>query len=192
MPVLTPSVSPAFELETLDYNDGSVLVPGFEQLATPGGSVDLRAQVRDSATGTYTYSWNTTGLTSATSISGSSTYDLTFDWNTTIATAGAESVTLTVTDPNLAQVSQTYTFWVPAGTGTATGGTTWNNTTLDPGLLQASAPAFASQNVSVVEDTGRSRLRSRCPVIIPTSPRSPWITTRWRRMPSRSLSPSIN
>ena len=54
-----PLTSPAFELETLDYNDGSVMVPGFDQLATPGGSVDLRAQVRDSATGTYTYSWNT-------------------------------------------------------------------------------------------------------------------------------------
>jgi hypothetical protein len=150
----SPDTGSPFELETLDYTDGSVMVPGFEQLATPGGSVDLRAQVRDSATGTYTYSWSTTGLTSANSISGASTYDLTFDWNTSIATASAESATLTVTDPSLNQVIQTYTFWVPAGTGTATGGTTWNNSTLDPGLLQASAPSFASQNVSVVEDTG--------------------------------------
>ena len=39
-------------------------------------------------------------------------------------------------------------------TGTATGGTTWNNSTINPGVLQASASAFASQNVSVVEDTG--------------------------------------
>ena len=97
--IVHPDTSPAFELETLDYNDGSVMVPGYDQLATPGGSVDLCAQVRDSATGTYTYSWNTTGLTDATSISGSSTYDLTFQWDTTIATATAESVTLTVTDP---------------------------------------------------------------------------------------------
>jgi hypothetical protein len=35
----------AFELVTLHYNDGSPMVPGFDQLATPGGSVDLRAQV---------------------------------------------------------------------------------------------------------------------------------------------------
>jgi hypothetical protein len=88
-------------LKTLDYNDGSVMVLGFEQLATPGGSFDLRAQVRDSATGTYTYSWSTSGLTSSNTISGTSKYDLTFDWNTTISTASAESVTLTVTDPNL-------------------------------------------------------------------------------------------
>ena len=63
---------------TLDYNDGSVMVPGHDQLATPGGSVNLMAQVRDSATGTYTYSWDTTGLSDATSISGSSTSNLTF------------------------------------------------------------------------------------------------------------------
>ena len=130
------------------------MVPGFDQLATPGGSVDLRAQVRDSATGTYTFSWDTSGLTDATSISGASTYDLTFQWNTSIATAKAESTTLTVTDPNSNQVSQTYTFWVPAGTGSASGGTTWNNQTLDPGLIQAGAPVVDSQNVSVVAPTG--------------------------------------
>jgi hypothetical protein len=167
---VNPLTSPAFELKTLDYNDGSVMVPGFEQLATPGGSVDLRAQVRDSATGTYTYTWNTSGLTDATSISGASTYDLTFQWDTSVSTANAESTTLTVTDPNSNQVSQTYTFWVPAGTGTATGGTTWNNTTLNPGLLQASAPAFGSQNVSVVAATGALETSINLPSYNPTIP----------------------
>ena len=99
--------APAFTLITLDYNDGSDFVPGAEQLATPGGSVNLRAQVIDSASGTYTYSWTTAGLTDATSISGASTYDLTFQWNTSISTAKTESTTLTVTDPNSNQVSQT-------------------------------------------------------------------------------------
>ena len=123
---LTPS--PAFTLLTLDYNHGTVLVPGFDQLATPGGDVDLRAQVVDSASGTYTYSWNTSGLTDATGISGSSTYDLTFHWATSISTSQAESATLTVTDPSSNQVSQTLTFWVPAGSGSTTGGTTWAST----------------------------------------------------------------
>jgi hypothetical protein len=94
----SPPTSPAFELKTLDYNDGSTVVPGFDQLATPGGSVDLRAQVRDSATGTYTFTWNTSGLTDANSISGATTYDLTFDWDTSVSTANAESATLTVTE----------------------------------------------------------------------------------------------
>ena len=146
------------------------MVPGYQQLATPGGSVDLRAQVRDSATGTYTYAWATSGLSNATSISGASTDDLTFQWDTSIATAGSESVTLTVTDPSLNVVSQTYTFWVPAGTGSATGGTTWNNATLDPGLLQADAPAFASQNVSVVEDTGALETSINLPSYNPAIP----------------------
>ena len=155
LPGLSPLTSPAFELKTLDYNDGSVMVPGFDQLATPGGSVDLRAQVRDSATGTYTYSWDTSGLSRRQQHQRHGHRTTSLSTGTPPSPrATAESVTLTVTDPNLDQVSQTYTFWVPAGTGTSTGGTTWNNTTLDPGLLQATAPAFGSQNVSVVEDTG--------------------------------------
>ena len=162
--------SPAFELLTLDFNDGSVMVPGHAQLATPGGSVNLMAQVRDTATGTYTYSWNTTGLSDATSISGSSTSDLTFQWDTSIATAAAESVTLTVTDPSSNVVSQTYDFAIPAGTGSATGGTTWNNSTLDPGLLQAGAPAFGSQNASVVEYTGALETSINMPSYNPNIP----------------------
>ena len=165
--------SPPLTVYTLDYNDGNVFVPGFNELATPGGSVDLRAQVRDTATGTYTYSWNTTGLTDATGIAGANTFDLTFQWNTTIATAKNESVTLTVTDPNQNVVSQTYTFQVPAGTGSATGGTTWNNQELAPNLIQPEAPAIASQNVSVVADTGAAwRRASHCPATTPTSRRS--------------------
>ena len=148
---LTPT--PAFTFLTLDYNHGTVMVPGFDQLATPGGAVDLRAQVVDSASGTYTYSWNTTGLTDATGISGSSSYDLTFHWATSISTSQAESATLTVTDPSSNQVSQTYTFWVPAGSGSTTGGTTWPSS-LDPGAIQAGSPAVSSGNVSVVSATG--------------------------------------
>jgi hypothetical protein len=91
-------------------------------------------------------------------------------WNTTIATAKAESTTLTVTDPSLNQVTQTYTFWVPAGTGTATGGTTWNNQALNPGLLAVAAPAFASQNVSVVEDTGALETSINLPSYNPNIP----------------------
>ena len=154
----------------MDYNDGDVMVPGHDQLATPGGSVNLMAQVRDSATGTYTYSWDTSGLSDATSISGSSTSNLTFQWDTTIATATTESVTLTVTDPDLSEVSQTYSFAIPAGTGSATGDTDWNNSTLDPGLLQADAPAFASQNVSVVEYTGALETSINLPSYNPNIP----------------------
>ena len=148
----TPSAP--LTVSVIDYNDGNVFVPGFDEFATPGGAVDLRAQVTDSATGTYTYSWNYSGLADGTGFSGGSTYDLTFHWNTTITLATTESVTLTVTDPTHNVVTETYSFEVPAGTGTTTGGTTWSNQELPPNLVSAEAPAIASQNVSVVADTG--------------------------------------
>ena len=71
-----------YPLYTLDYIQGNVLFPGGEQLATLDGNVDLRAQVKNT-TG-VTFSWNTSGLTNATSIatSGTNDYDLTFTWDT--------------------------------------------------------------------------------------------------------------
>ena len=72
--------------------------------------------------------------------------------------------------PSSNVVSQTYDFAIPAGTGSATGGTTWNNSTLDPGLLQAGAPAFGSQNVSVVEYTGALETSINMPSYNPNIP----------------------
>ena len=73
----SPLVSfPYYPLYTLDYIQGNVLFPGGEQLATLDGNVDLRAQVKNT-TG-VTFSWNTSGLTNASSIttSGTNDYDL--------------------------------------------------------------------------------------------------------------------
>ncbi|WP_205679197.1 hypothetical protein, partial [Aquisphaera insulae] len=126
------ALASALTVDTIDYNNGVVLVPGSYQLAKPGAAVDLRAQVTDAASGTYTYSWNTSGLSDATSITGTATANLKFSWNTTFSTTRTDSVTLTVTDPNNVQVTKTYTFQAFAGTGSSTSGTTWG-TTLDPG-----------------------------------------------------------
>ncbi len=158
--------SAAFTLVTLDYNQGSALVPGADQIAMPGAAVDLRAQVIDPAAGTYSYSWNTSGLTDATGISGANSYDLTFQWAATIPTAGAQSATLTVTDPNGQQVSQTYTFWAESGTGSTSGNATWP-ASLDPGLISAGAPAIGSQNVSVVSATGSAETSIAMPSFNP-------------------------
>jgi len=52
----------------LDVNDGVVLFPGVDQLATLRGSVILQAQV--SGTTVSSYNWNTSAISSdATSIS---------------------------------------------------------------------------------------------------------------------------
>ena len=71
---MTPSTP--FNLYVLDNNNGVILYPGVEQLATFGAKVDLIAQVSGATVSSY--AWNTTGLTDATLISGTTTYDLTF------------------------------------------------------------------------------------------------------------------
>ena len=66
---------PYFPMYVLDVNDGVVLFPGADELATLRGSVILQAQV--SGTTVASYNWNTSGISSdATSIAGASTYQL--------------------------------------------------------------------------------------------------------------------
>ena len=166
-----PDVSPAFELETLDYNDGSVMVPGFEQLATPGGSVDLRAQVRDSATGTYTYSWSTTGLTERHQHQRLEHLrpDVRLGHHHRDGRGRVGHAHGHRPQPRTRSARPTPSGYRPARARrpAARPGTT---TTLDPGLLQAGAPAFASQNVSVVEDTGALETSINLPSYNPNIP----------------------
>jgi RHS repeat-associated protein len=141
-----------FPVYTLDYNAGSVLLPGADRLATPGGDVDLRAQVANTTVSSY--SWDTSGLTDATSISGTSSDDLTFQWDSTVATATTNSVTLTVTNSSSQTEVQTYTFQVPVGTGSAgTGTATWP-TSLSPDTVSPGAPVIPVHNVSVDANSG--------------------------------------
>ncbi|GIW88249.1 MAG: hypothetical protein KatS3mg108_2573 [Isosphaeraceae bacterium] len=138
-----------FTLYTLDYNDGVVLFPGFAALATPNASEDLRAQVKDDAPATYTYSWATTGLSDATNISASG-HRLTFKWASSPPTARTNTVTLTVTQAGTGlQEIQTYTFWVPAYTSfNSTVVPTWPNA-VGPDLAVPGGPAFDAHAVSV-------------------------------------------
>ncbi len=143
-----------YPLYTLDYIQGNVLFPGGEQLATLDGNVDLRAQVKNT-TG-VSFSWNTTGLTNATNIvtSGTGNYDLTFTWDTLVTTAATDSVTLTATDVNSHQESQTYYFEVPAGNiGGNTGTAAWP-TSLSPDTVSPDAASWSSDGVSVDANSG--------------------------------------
>ena len=148
-----PLVSfPYFTLYSLNYVQGNVLVPNGYQQATLGGSMDLRAQV--SGGSGMTFSWNTTNLTHATSISGASTYDLTFSWETSnLVSAAVDSVTLTATNSSMQQESQTYYFAIPKGTLTGGAGASWPNT-ISPDTVLPGAPEIASDGVSVDPDSG--------------------------------------
>jgi hypothetical protein len=143
-----------FPLYTLDYNDGTVLFPGVYQEATLNAPVDLRAQVRDTTVSSY--SWDTTHLGGATSITGTSTYNLKFKWTTGIPEPQTSSVTLTVTNNSSQQEIQTYTFALPVGSVSGSGGssgTTWPES-LAPDLNLPAAPAFATHNAAVAANTG--------------------------------------
>ena len=139
---------PYFQLYTLDDYNGVVLYPGQYQQATLGGSVNLMAQVSRSSA-PYTYSWTTSGLTTATGITGASTADLQFSWQGSNSTAAVEPVTLTVTDTNSHQESQTYDFVVPTtNVVTLPSSASWP-TTIPPDLVESGAPSIGSQGVSV-------------------------------------------
>ena len=145
-----------FPLYTLDDTDGTILFPNDYQLATLNGWVDLRAQVRDTTVSTY--SWDTTNLGGATSISGTSTYHLTFRWTNTVFTAHVSSVTLTVTNNSSQTEVQTYSFWVPAGNLPAWSGGSGSA----PSWPQSLAPdtvGIASARLRLAERLGRCQLR---------------------------------
>jgi RHS repeat-associated protein len=143
---------PYFPMYTLDYNNGIVLFPGQYQQATLGGSVDLRAQVRDT-TG-VTFSWDTTHLTEATGITGAATYRLQFTWNAHNSPATVDYTTLTVTNGSSQQESQTYYFQVPSSNVVSLPSSASWPETVPADTVRPEAPAFASHNVSVDANSG--------------------------------------
>jgi RHS repeat-associated protein len=144
---------PYYPMYVLDYDNAIVLFPGQYQEATLGGSVDLRAQVRDT-TG-VTFSWDTSHLSYANSITGTSTYNLKFNWNSNnFGSSGVVYTTLTVTNGASQQESQTYYFNVPlSNVVTLPSSASWPET-LPPDTVRPEAPAFDSHNLSVDANTG--------------------------------------
>ncbi|MFI5460085.1 MAG: hypothetical protein ACHRXM_32095, partial [Isosphaerales bacterium] len=142
---------PFYPVYTLDYFDGSVLMPGAYQLATLGGNVDLRAQVRDTTVSSFT--WDTSHL-HASAITGASTYHLTFRWATTVTVAEDDPVTLTVSDINSNIETFTYDFHLPIGATSYNGGATTWPASLPPSQVLEQAPALDSHNVSVDATSG--------------------------------------
>ena len=143
-----------FPVYVLDNNYGVTLYPGVQQVATIARHVDLQAQV--AGTTVSSYNWDTSNLSGASSITGTTTYELQFYWTTNQPIAGPSSVTLSVTDINSHTETYTYDFWVPAGTGVLPSGgsnATWP-TSLPPSQELLSAPAFPSHNASVDATSG--------------------------------------
>jgi YD repeat-containing protein len=149
---------PYFNLYVIDVNNGVVLFPGADQLATFSGHVDLEAQVSGATVSSY--SWNTSDLAGANDISGTSTNQLTFQWEEENAGAAfTSSVTLSVTDTSSQIETYTYDFWVPSsnGGGGSSGGSggsaTWP-AAITPESELLTAPSFASDDASVDATSG--------------------------------------
>ena len=165
---LAPLSFPYFAMYTLDYDNGVILFPGQYQQATLGGSVDLRAQVRDTTVSTY--SWDTSHLTHATGITGSSTYRLQFSWNAHNSTAAVDYATLTITNNSSQQEMQTYYFQVPtSNVVTLPSSSSWPES-LSPDTVRAEAPAFDSHNVSVDANSGALDTTLALPAYNPNVP----------------------
>ena len=88
--------------------DGVTLFPGVEQVGHVATTVVLDAQVSGATVSSY--NWDTTGLTGATGISGTSTYQLTFDWERTTPPHSAEHGHASVTDTSSHIETYTYDF----------------------------------------------------------------------------------
>ena len=145
---------PYFKLYISDYYSGVFLFPNQFQQATLGGPVNLFAQVSSTASSSYTYSWNTSGLTNATGITGASTANLQFSWSFTNITAAVEPLTLTVTNSSSQQESQTVYFVVPLGNVvTMPYSGSWP-VTIPPDLVEPGAAVIPSQGVSADADSG--------------------------------------
>ncbi len=146
---------PYFPLYVLDVNNGVVLFPGVEQMATLNGEVLLQAQV--SGTTVSSYNWNTSGITSdASSITGATTYSLSFQWNYVFGTNHVDPITLSVTDSNSHIETYTYDFVLRQGsTSPSSGGgnATWPQS-LAPNTVSAADPSWSSDGVSVDSNSG--------------------------------------
>ena len=144
---------PYYPMYVLDENDGIVLFNSQYQLASLGGYTDLYAQVK--GTTVSSYSWTTSGgYTQSTS--GASTYhfDLHWDLMNSSGASETESITLTVTDTNSHQESQTFYFVLPqSAIVTMPSSASWP-VTIPPDLVEPGSPMIASQGVSVDADSG--------------------------------------
>ena len=115
----------------LDVNKGLVVTPGVTSHEFSNWSVDLQAQVSGATVSTY--SWNVSQASDATSVTGQSTYELKFTWANFTGAARTDQVTITATNSDSTQESETLTFQVnstssPAYPSSApTSSATWPN-----------------------------------------------------------------
>ena len=158
-----------FPMYVLDFDDGTVLFPGAVQVGTNSGSVDLRAQVKNTTVSTYSWTTSGTDILSG-SISGGSTSRLQFQWD--FVGAGqqhTDTVTLAVTNSSSQTETQTFTFVIANTTGGATTVPSWPQA-ISPDTALAGTDSIADQNVSVASVSGALDTSITLPTYNPNIP----------------------
>jgi YD repeat-containing protein len=144
-------------LNVLDANKGIVLTAGYAQNDFASWAVDLRAQVSGSTISTY--SWDLSGASLATSVSGSSTYRLQFTWGSPSTTSATQTIVLTATDTSSVNHTETLTFTVWKSTSAYYASTpvttysTWNSVQT-PDLVAPGQATVGGQYYALGENDG--------------------------------------
>ena len=114
-PFVVPSLAPPLgqdPLFVLDANKAVVVTPGVTEHEFSTWGMDLRAQVSGATVSSY--SWNLSGAPDAVNVSGQTTFDLQFSWASFTGAARTDTITLTTTNSDNTQQTQTLTFKVAA------------------------------------------------------------------------------
>ncbi len=156
----------------IDANKGAVLTEAVVNNDFSNWPEDLRAQVSGATVGTYT--WDTTGATDATSVTGASTYQLQFTWGSFTSAARTDAITLTEDFVGGGSQSQTFHFVV-----TATDSPAWSapptvvssgTTVVTPDLLQSGAMSVSNPHDSITLADGSVSTEIDLPAYNPSVP----------------------
>jgi YD repeat-containing protein len=173
-------------LWVLDANDAIVVTPGVVEHEFSGWSVDLRAQVSGATVASY--NWDLSEAPDAVNVTGANSYRLQFTWASFQGPARTNTISVTTTNTDSTQFTQTLTFQV-AGTqvasdlgyvgggsggsgGSYTGPTgvgTWP-TVVTPDALTGRQEAVGGPNYSLGLATGEVRTGHALPAYNPGVP----------------------
>ncbi len=169
--VFTPATL-TYPSYVIDANKGAVLTEAVVNNDFSNWPVDLRAQVSGATVGTYT--WDTTGATDATSVTGASTYRLQFTWGSFTGAARTDAITLTEDFVGGGSQSQTFHFVV-----SATDSPAWSapptvvssgTTVVTPDLLQSGAVSVSNPHDTITLADGSVSTEIDLPAYNPSVP----------------------
>jgi YD repeat-containing protein len=163
-------VHPNFEFYTFNLSTATIFFPSAYQYATLGGTTVLSAQLRmqppNSGSYSYSFDWDTSGLTHAASTSTTDNL-LSITWNNTNATAAVDTVTLRVYVNGAGPYSETYSFYVPTAADGGAGAAALMPEVIGPDARRPGATTIPTHNAEIEALTGAVRTAVALPTYNP-------------------------